>query len=339
MIKKPLFVIYTTDLGGLSLGNSYRSVLKGECEFFEFNEYYLKKSFSNITFYFKYLKLIFRLRFAVKQCLIDNQKVIFQNVKPAFFCYGIWDKTNCVIISDFSHTLFQWFKKKTFDKNLRYYTQKFLFKRVYRYICLTKNLFKNLNEAYGIPNEKLKYVPLPIDFDYYQKPKKTTNLPKVLFVGGDFYRKGGHHIIKNWQSKLKNKCKLILLTKHDIQLEEGVIIYKDISREDKLHKFFFSSSDIFILPTYRDAYPIVLGEAAAAGLAIITTKYALGANDIIINNSSGYIAERPEQCIDLLLKLLDNKDLIDRFKKATNKIILEKFSNKKFKKLFFEAIK
>ena len=48
-----------------------------------------------------------------------------------------------------------------------------------------------------------------------------------------------------------------------------------IYQKDKLHKFFFSSADIFILPTYRDAYPIVLGEAAAAGLAIITTKYAL----------------------------------------------------------------
>ena len=57
MKKKPLFIIYTTDLGGLSLGNSYKSVLSDECEFFEFNEYYLKKSFRNIMFYFKYFKL------------------------------------------------------------------------------------------------------------------------------------------------------------------------------------------------------------------------------------------------------------------------------------------
>lgn len=339
MKKKPLFIIYTTDLGGLSLGNSYKSVLSDECEFFEFNEYYLKKSFRNIMFYFKYFKLIFQLRFVVKKSLGGNQKVIFQNVKPAFFCYGIWDKTNCVIISDFSHTLFQWFKKNTFNKNIRYYFQKFLLKRVYRHICLTKNLLKNLNEVYGISKEKIKHVPLPIDFDYYQKPKKTTSLPTVLFVGGDFYRKGGHHITNNWKSKLKDKCKLILLTKQDIQVEEGVKIYNDLSKGDKLHKFFFSSADIFILPTYRDAYPIVLGEAAAAGLAIITTKYALGANEIIINNCSGYIAESPEQCIDLLLRLLDNKDLIDSFKNETNKLILKNFSKKNFKKLFFESIK
>jgi glycosyltransferase involved in cell wall biosynthesis len=339
--SKPLFVTYMTDLGGTSLGKSYQNMLEEECNFFVFDLIKMLKISNKLFFYKAYINHIFDLRKAVKKTIKGGGKVIFQNLKPALFTYGIWDKTNSIIISDFSHTLYQWYREDgVFQKNKKYYAQKILYQKLYRLIALTDNLAENFNKAYGISHDKIFYVPLPLDFDYYyQEPKETPDIPRVLFVGGEFYRKGGNHLLAAWDSKLKGKCELILLTNDIVESKEGIIVHNKVSKGDLLHKELFQQADIFILPTNRDAYPIVLGEAAAASKAIITTKYALGARNIIKHQESGLIMESPETCVDGLLILLENIALIDQFKKETNQWVLKKFNAQKFKAAFLKAIK
>lgn len=330
-----------TDLGGTSLGNSYEKVLHTECDFFAFDVLSLQKKRSKKAYLIAYFNLVIHLRKAVKQTVQNGEKVIFQNLKPALFTFGIWNQRNSIIISDFSHTLYQWYREQgKFSKNKKYYAQKALYNKLYRMIALTDNLAENLNKAYGISQNKIKYVPLPLDFNYYyQEPKKTLKIPKVLFVGGEFYRKGGDHLLSAWDSKLKGRCELIVLTKDHVEEKKGMRVYNNISKGDLLHKELFQQADIFILPTNRDAYPVVLGEAAAASKAIITTQYALGAKNIIIHEQSGLIMESPEACVDGLVRLLENKNLIDHYKKETNQLVLERFNTEIFKTAFLEAIK
>lgn len=126
--SKPLFVTYMTDLGGTSLGKSYEKILKNECNFYELDLVKLQLHTNKIKFYIVYFKLVRELRKTVKTTIQKGGKVIFQNLKPALFTFGIWNNTNGIIISDFSHTLFQWFKDKTYKKDFRYYSQKFLYR-------------------------------------------------------------------------------------------------------------------------------------------------------------------------------------------------------------------
>lgn len=329
-----------TDLGGRSLGNSYETVLKGECDFFEFDMIAIWKTPSKIGFYKAYIGLIFDLRKNVKRTVRSGGKVIFQNLKPALFTFGIWNSKNSILISDFSHSIFTWHRHGVYKEDLRLKSQKYLFNKLYRIIALTDNLANNLHEVYKVDKSKIRKAPLPLDFEYfYQEPKITPIIPKVLFVGGEFYRKGGNHLLKAWDDKLKGKCELIILTKETIESKDGITTYNNLSKGDELHKQLFRRTDIFILPTNKDAYPVVLGEAAAASMAIITTQYALGAKNIIEHGKSGFVAETPENCIDYLVELLDKPELIDQFKKETHNNIVHNFSKEQFKKLFFNAIK
>jgi glycosyltransferase involved in cell wall biosynthesis len=93
------------------------------------------------------------------------------------------------------------------------------------------------------------------------------------------------------------------------------------------------------LPTNQDAFPYVLGEAAISGLTIITTKFALGAPEVIIHGESGYISETSFGCIDYLLLLLDDIEKINEFKFKMFENILPKVSKENIVKEYLFAIK
>ena len=78
----------------------------------------------------------------------------------------------------------------------------------------------------------------------------------------------------------------------------------------------YRSHDIFILPSTFDPYGLVIAEAASAGLAVITTKFALGSREVVVNNKTGFITETQEECIDVLTKLVRDPKKIDDFKIA-----------------------
>lgn len=336
---KPLFVIYKTDLGSTSLGVLIEENLKTDFNFFYFDEVDLKKNKNKFIYTINYIKKIVELRNQVEKTSIKGHKIIFQNLKPALLSFGLWNSTNGIVISDFSHSLFEWCKNRTYKKDIRFYTQRILYKKLYKVLTLTNHLKNNLQEVYGVSLEKISSVPLPLDFNNYnQVPQEVGTIPKVLFVGGEFYRKGGNHILNAWDSKLKGKCELTILTNSEIEAKEGIKVFRSVSKGSKEHISIFQSSDIFILPTNRDAYPVVLGEAAVSSLSIITTQYAFGAQNIILDGKSGFISETAKGCIEHLIMLIDNPEMIMKFKHNTYDYIQKHFSQEVFRDTILKAI-
>lgn len=62
------------------------------------------------------------------------------------------------------------------------------------------------------------------------------------------------------------------------------------------------------------------------GLTVITTKYALGAPQIIQNGLSGYITENPVDIIDLILRLREDPPKIDVMKNLIYHDMIQNFS-------------
>jgi glycosyltransferase involved in cell wall biosynthesis len=336
---KPLFITYKTDLGGASLGKLYEDILKEDFDFFELNMIEIDAIQGSLKRFTSYLSQILLLRKFVKSNLKNGQKVVFQNVKPALFCFGLWNSRNGILISDFSHTLFNWYKSKKIKKNARYYFQILLYRKFHKILALTTNLKSNIEEIYKIDGSKIIYIPLPLDFnEYHQKPQHINKLPKVLFVGGEFYRKGGDVVLDAWDIELKGICELVIVTNTSLPPKEGVTILKNVKKGTSKHKELFQQSDIFILPTDRDAYPIVLGEAAVCSLAIITTQFAFGAKDIIVDKVSGIVATSAKACVEELIRLLKNPELIFQYKENTYMHIQNNFSNENFKASILKSI-
>ena len=79
--------------------------------------------------------------------------------------------------------------------------------------------------------------------------------------------------------------------------------------EELLPKYYMAA-DIFVLPTWRDVWGLVLNEAMSAGLAVVSSGGASGAWDLIEDGVSGLIVprRRPRDLADAILQLHENPE-------------------------------
>lgn len=96
------------------------------------------------------------------------------------------------------------------------------------------------------------------------------------------------------------------------KLSQNVFVHGPKFNDAK--KPFFISSDVFVLPTFNECFPLVLLEAMCFGLPVVSTTEG-GIPDIVVNEKTGYIV-KPKDAAALASKLeilLANADLRKAF--------------------------
>jgi len=100
-------------------------------------------------------------------------------------------------------------------------------------------------------------------------------LPRVLFVGGDFPRKGGFDLLRVWRAaRLHDRASLHIMSNWPIEedaLPPNVTMHRGIHSHTPAWNDIWRAADIFVLPTRDEAFGIVFQEAAAAGVPAIGT--------------------------------------------------------------------
>jgi glycosyltransferase involved in cell wall biosynthesis len=131
-------------------------------------------------------------------------------------------------------------------------------------------------------------------------PKRIAAGDTVRFLfTGTFYIKGGLEIIHAFDRIRKEfrNVELTIITgteamwPEDKELIESIPdahLYDAAFDEKTLYERFYDTHHVFLYPTYRDSFGLVLVEALAAGLPIIgTDQYATG--EMIIDDFNGYL--------------------------------------------------
>jgi glycosyltransferase involved in cell wall biosynthesis len=100
--------------------------------------------------------------------------------------------------------------------------------------------------------------------------------PRVLFVGGDFPRKGGFDLLDVWaHARFHERATLDIMTNWAIDagaLPPAVSLHRGIAAHTDAWHALWRAADIFVLPTRDEAFGIVFQEAGAAGLPAIGTR-------------------------------------------------------------------
>ncbi len=101
----------------------------------------------------------------------------------------------------------------------------------------------------------------------------------------------------------------------------------------------FNNSDIFVLPTYSDCFPLVLLEAMDFSLPIIST-YEGGIQDLVIENYNGFLIKQKDtnSLIDKISHLISHPELRLKMGENGNKLFNEKFTLKQFEENFSQII-
>ncbi len=158
-----------------------------------------------------------------------------------------------------------------------------------------------LVEDYGVPRYKVSVIPPGIRPCLWKRAESRhphQNPLRILFVGGDFERKGGQLLLQSFRelrvcsaahaATNESTLELHLVTRTPIAPEAGVFVYNEMQPNSQQLIQLFHACDIFCLPTWGDCLPMVLSEAAAAGLPIVATQVgAIG--EIVHEGGNGFL--------------------------------------------------
>ena len=163
-----------------------------------------------------------------------------------------------------------------------------VFKRAAGFVAWSNWAKQSFVEDYGCRDGDVAVIPPGIDLDLFAPGNRDHELPRLLFVGGDFSRKGGDLLLDVFRRRLKGKAELNLVTGADLPAEPGVHVHRNLKANSPELRELYATSDVFVLPTRADCYSLVCMEALAAGLPVVTTDVG-GLPDVVREGDTGHV--------------------------------------------------
>jgi glycosyltransferase involved in cell wall biosynthesis len=136
---------------------------------------------------------------------------------------------------------------------------------------------RSLVEDYGAAPEKVHVIAPGIDmerWDFDRSPAEPGKPVRLLFVGGDFARKGGQTLLAAMQRGLADHCELDIVTRDPVDLAgvANVRVHHGLGPNDTTLMGLYARADAFVFPTEADVLPLAIMEAMASRLPVVTTK-------------------------------------------------------------------
>ena len=198
---------------------------------------------------------------------------------------------------------------------------------------------QGLVRDYGIDEAKISVIPPGVDLAVWQPsgraggregpigPSSTGPL-RILFVGGDLHRKGGDLLVRA-AGILAGRAgvpsfEVHLVTRDEVPPVAGVTVHRGLGPNSPDLLRLYASADIFCLPTLGDCLPMVLAEAGAAGLPIVSTD--VGAVGEIVRHGETGLLVRPgdlDGLVGALEQLLTDDDLRARVGRNVHRLVTE----------------
>jgi hypothetical protein len=144
---------------------------------------------------------------------------------------------------------------------------------------------------YGVPACSVNIIPPGVDLDRFRPldGPRPDGAVRVLFVGGDFGRKGGPDLLVALQG-LPN-TELDVVTASEVGPLPAALkcrVHRGLRPGDPALLKLYRHADVFALPSRGDCLPQALAEAAASGLPIVAT--ATGAiGEIVRDPANGFL--------------------------------------------------
>jgi glycosyltransferase involved in cell wall biosynthesis len=135
---------------------------------------------------------------------------------------------------------------------------------------------QSLVEDYGAPSDKVAVISPGIDMERWNFPRHDfhSGLVRLLFVGGDFARKGGHILLGAMRQGLGALCQLDIVTRDPVDIGgvPNVRVHHGVGPNAPALIDLYAQADVFVFPTLADVLPLAIMEAMASGLPVVTTN-------------------------------------------------------------------
>jgi glycosyltransferase involved in cell wall biosynthesis len=149
----------------------------------------------------------------------------------------------------------------------------------------------SLRDVYGVPAEKVTPVSPGVDQKLFRpdlSARPGDGVVRLLFVGGDFARKGGELLLR-WagETQVATPWELHLVTRDPIPAAPNVVVHGEVANNSPELVRLYQRSDLFVLPTLADCYSLVAMEAMSCGLPVVISRLG-GIPEIIADGQTGF---------------------------------------------------
>jgi UDP-glucose:(heptosyl)LPS alpha-1,3-glucosyltransferase len=192
-------------------------------------------------------------------------------------------------------------------------------------VVLSRQDVTELREAYGRVRPRLVEIPNGVDLDRFRPPTPDERVEArsalglgteervAVFVGHEFHRKGLRYAIEGL--RFAPSVLLLIVGGSDDIIAEANASAQELGVGDRVlflgprHDLapFLAASDLFVLPSAYEANALVVLEALASGLPVVTTRVGY-APEIVVDGDNGYLVDRDARAVGERLEELAGLD-------------------------------
>lgn len=252
------------------------------------------------------------------------------------------DRTAAQASREYTKPSLRW----TFAPNLRL-DQK-VFEAAKSIVSFSEAARQSVIQDYGISPEKVTVVYPGVDLERipvadltHQEKQKPYN---ILFVGGDFRRKGGYDVVQVFLDRFADQAELHIVTQTPIDVSHPRIhLYKNIKAYTPEWLQLYHQADVFVLPTYAEPFGWVFLEAMAAGLPIVATRIT-AIPEMVTHGENGLLIEPGDRAAlaQSIAQLMQNRELGPKMGAKGRQLVEQQFNAEahfaKLDHLFQEAV-
>lgn len=191
-----------------------------------------------------------------------------------------------------------WFAPNTFSRCVLPLTaapirarERELFDCARRLLAWSEPVRRSLIEDYDTAPARISWLPPSLDLSLIQPRSRMGSLgpkPQILFMGGDFYRKGGPLLRDCFRRYFASRCELHVVTQSDLLADAAMFVHHGLTPYTEAWLQRWQQADVFVFPSRLETFGIVLLEALAFQVPIIATEVGV-AREILHGGQAGIL--------------------------------------------------
>lgn len=155
---------------------------------------------------------------------------------------------------------------------------------------------RSLVDDYAVAKERICRLPPSLDLPSPAegRVRPPGRRPQILFVGGDFHRKGGPLLLECWREHFRERCDLHLVTRSSVPPQPGVHVHRGVEAHSPEWRERWEAADLFVFPSALETFGIVLLEALAFEVPVVASDVG-AARDVLADGRAGILLTRLER--------------------------------------------
>lgn len=202
----------------------------------------------------------------------------------------------------------------------------------------TKDDYIQLYRKHNIPQHffnRIEVIPNMVEIPGFEPKSNFTRPLRILYLGRISFEKRVHLVVEIG-NKLPEKCELSIIGPFEMQVAGIEAFYKgSITCIKEMHEV-YKSSDVLLITSFREGFPMVVMEAMARGVVCICTDVG-GIGEHIINGQNGFLVENHqdehvivEEFLNLITRLETDRDLLTKLSANAYSYAKENFGEEAF---------